>query len=60
MRSSQNTYSTHSGEQRYKKGPWVERRASIVALDDIRYISLYSGCSIVLRLTKKGACSICR
>src|SRR5215208_2956410 len=33
--------------------PRVERRASIVALDDLRYISLYGGCSIVLRLTKK-------
>src|SRR5215208_5251442 len=32
--------------------PRVERRASIVALDDLRYISLYGDCSIVLRLTK--------
>jgi hypothetical protein len=32
--------------------PQVERRASKVARDDLRYISLYGGCSIVLRLTK--------
>jgi hypothetical protein len=45
----------------YKEEPQVERRANIVALDDPRYIfSLHGGCSIVLRLTKKGACPICR
>ena len=44
-RSSQNSTSGHFGEKGHEEEPRVERRASIVALDELRYISLYGGCS---------------